>query len=125
MIISKDLFLLGEQDYLRLPKDEKRRIKSSTNAAGNGSAGVAASAGGGGGGVAPGAINTSVGGGGGGGGAVVSTAAVIASAGMGKDPNDELRWVIYMDKGTGWGYWGLQKSGSNKNCYRQGLHIDR
>lgn len=24
MIISKDLFLLGEQDYLRLPKDEKR-----------------------------------------------------------------------------------------------------
>lgn len=25
MIISKDLFLLGEQDYLRLPKDEKRK----------------------------------------------------------------------------------------------------
>ncbi|XP_033606455.1 ABC transporter G family member 22-like [Cryptotermes secundus] len=24
MIISKDLFLLGDQDYLRLPKDEKR-----------------------------------------------------------------------------------------------------
>lgn len=28
MIISKDLFLLGEQDYLRLPKDEKRGRKS-------------------------------------------------------------------------------------------------
>ena len=24
MIISKDLFLLGDQDYLRLPKDEQR-----------------------------------------------------------------------------------------------------
>lgn len=24
MIISKDLFLLGEQDYLRLPKEERR-----------------------------------------------------------------------------------------------------
>lgn len=28
MIISKDLFLLGEQDYLRLPKDEKRARKN-------------------------------------------------------------------------------------------------
>lgn len=28
MIISKDLFLLGEQDYLRLPKDDKRNRKS-------------------------------------------------------------------------------------------------
>lgn len=28
MIISKDLFLLGEQDYLRLPKDEKRGRKN-------------------------------------------------------------------------------------------------
>lgn len=28
MIISKDLFLLGEQDYLRLPKDDKRARKS-------------------------------------------------------------------------------------------------
>jgi ABC-type multidrug transport system ATPase subunit len=27
MIISKDLFLLGEQDYLRLPKDDKRNRK--------------------------------------------------------------------------------------------------
>jgi hypothetical protein len=26
MIISKDLFLLGDQDYLRLPKDEKRAM---------------------------------------------------------------------------------------------------
>lgn len=26
MIISKDLFLLGDQDYLRLPKDEKRTM---------------------------------------------------------------------------------------------------
>lgn len=25
MIISKDLFLVGEQDYLRLPKDERRK----------------------------------------------------------------------------------------------------
>lgn len=25
MIISKDLFLLGEQDYLRLPRDERRK----------------------------------------------------------------------------------------------------
>lgn len=33
MIISKDLFLLGEQDYLRLPKDEKRSRKSAPRAA--------------------------------------------------------------------------------------------
>lgn len=26
MIISKDLFLLGDQDYLRLPKEEKRIV---------------------------------------------------------------------------------------------------
>lgn len=26
MIISKDLFLLGDQDYLRLPKEEKRVV---------------------------------------------------------------------------------------------------
>lgn len=26
MIISKDLFLLGDQDYLRLPKDDKRAM---------------------------------------------------------------------------------------------------
>lgn len=30
MIISKDLFLLGDQDYLRLPKDEKRLVRPST-----------------------------------------------------------------------------------------------
>ncbi|XP_014258500.1 ABC transporter G family member 14 [Cimex lectularius] len=30
MIISKDLFLLGDQDYLRLPKDEKRMVRPST-----------------------------------------------------------------------------------------------
>lgn len=79
MIISKDLFLLGEQDYLRLPKDEKRRTKSSANAAVTGSAAVSGE------GVVPGAMVT------GGNGTVVSTAAVIASSGMGKDPNDELR----------------------------------
>lgn len=28
MIISKDLFLLGDQDYLRLPKDDKRPRKN-------------------------------------------------------------------------------------------------
>lgn len=40
MIISKDLFLLGEQDYLRLPKDEKRNRLKSSNAtiAANGAA---------------------------------------------------------------------------------------
>lgn len=32
MIISKDLFLLGEQDYLRLPKDDKRTRKSAVRA---------------------------------------------------------------------------------------------
>lgn len=32
MIISKDLFLLGDQDYLRLPKDEKRTmVRPATN----------------------------------------------------------------------------------------------
>ncbi|CAH0390402.1 unnamed protein product [Bemisia tabaci] len=30
MIISKDLFLLGDQDYLRLPKDEKRTMVRTT-----------------------------------------------------------------------------------------------
>lgn len=30
MIISKDLFLLGDQDYLRLPKDEKRAMARPT-----------------------------------------------------------------------------------------------
>lgn len=30
MIISKDLFLLGDQDYLRLPKDEKRAMQRPT-----------------------------------------------------------------------------------------------
>lgn len=81
MIISKDLFLLGEQDYLRLPKDEKRRIKSSsntTNASVTGNGGAVAGVGG-------------VIGAGGGASAVVSSAAVIASTGMGKDPNDDLR----------------------------------
>lgn len=33
MIISKDLFLLGEQDYLRLPKDDKRVSRKATAAA--------------------------------------------------------------------------------------------
>jgi hypothetical protein len=32
MIISKDLFLLGDQDYLRLPKDEKRNMVRPTSA---------------------------------------------------------------------------------------------
>nr|AIN44120.1 ATP-binding cassette sub-family G member 22-like protein [Laodelphax striatellus] len=32
MIISKDLFLLGDQDYLRLPKDEKRTMVRPTSA---------------------------------------------------------------------------------------------
>lgn len=31
MIISKDLFLLGDQDYLRLPKDEKRAMVRPAN----------------------------------------------------------------------------------------------
>lgn len=85
MIISKDLFLLGEQDYLRLPKDEKRRSKSSSNTA----AIVGAAA------TVSGAETTTASAISSDGGAVVSsTAAVIASTGMGKDPNDDLRWVI-------------------------------
>lgn len=32
MIISKDLFLLGDQDYLRLPKDDKRSRNANKSA---------------------------------------------------------------------------------------------
>lgn len=91
MIISKDLFLLGEQDYLRLPKDEKRRIKGTGNAASNGGAVATANgAGRGAGGTGNGASGVVVGAGGKTS-TVVSSAAVIASTGMGKDPNDDLR----------------------------------
>lgn len=81
MIISKDLFLLGEQDYLRLPKDEKRRTKSTSNATGNGAAAVAIGH----------ATGDCVTGGTGGGSAIVSSAAIIASTGMRKIPNEDLR----------------------------------
>lgn len=91
MIISKDLFLLGEQDYLRLPKDEKRRSKvTSNNATGNGG-GVASSVGVGGNGSGVLGETTGDGAAGGGGLASATKAAVIASKGMGKDPNDDLR----------------------------------
>lgn len=85
MIISKDLFLLGEQDYLRLPKDEKRRSKGTSNNATGNSGGVASSegVGGNGSGVLGGTTGDVV--------VSATKTAVIASKGMGKDPNDDLR----------------------------------